>query len=181
MTRQRAFVAATWALAALGVAFMGADLDVRWIRRCAGTADANARLEAAEASLRVLERKEAERASREWPKGAWTVGNGGPIQLAPGVAGRDVRGDDVVRGREPGAGDGGEAMKPSKGRIVFYMPPLASAYPGEPFPGIVTRVDDLDMVGMTVFYPHGEVRVVNVIHDESATPAGNTWHWPPRV
>lgn len=73
--------------------------------------------------------------------------------------------------------------KPSIGRIVHYQ---AFGTPGgefrpEPRAAIITEVEDDETVGLCVLNPTGMFFNRGLKLDESETPKGGTWRWPPRV
>ena len=63
------------------------------------------------------------------------------------------------------------------------------AFTSEPRAAVITAVHNLDpvpehgvpYVDLCVLNPTGMFFNTNVAYDDSDTPAGGTWHWPPRV
>lgn len=68
-------------------------------------------------------------------------------------------------------------QQPSVGRIVHYVDLDINE---EPIAALITKVDDLGAVDLTVFPPGGAPLFrEDVQHDEDGPD--RTWHWPPRV
>lgn len=88
------------------------------------------------------------------------------------------------------------AAQPSVGRIVHYIshgtpikPDGTQAYTSVPRAAIITAVHDQDpvpehgvpYVDLCVLNPTGLFFNTGCKYDDSDTPAGGTWRWPPRV
>jgi len=72
---------------------------------------------------------------------------------------------------------------PSIGRIVHYQ---AFGTPGgehkaEPRAAIITAVHNDECVSLCVLNPTGMFFNMSIMLDDSETPRGGTWRWPPFV
>ncbi len=74
-------------------------------------------------------------------------------------------------------------MTPTIGRIVHYQAhgsPDGTHKP-EPRAAIVTEVFSDSCASLCVVNPHGFFFNTSCMLDESDSPKGGTWRWPPRV
>jgi hypothetical protein len=73
-------------------------------------------------------------------------------------------------------------MTPSVGRIVHYQAHGSpdGTHRSVPRAAVVTEVLSDTQVSICVLNPTGMYFDRAVDLDESATPRGGTWHWPPR-
>lgn len=71
---------------------------------------------------------------------------------------------------------------PSIGRIVHYQAHGSpdGTHPSVPRAAVVTEVMSPILVSLCVLHPAGMCFERSVELDQSTTPRGGTWHWPPR-
>ncbi|MFT3708050.1 MAG: hypothetical protein QM817_10375 [Archangium sp.] len=74
-------------------------------------------------------------------------------------------------------------QKPSIGRIVHYQAHGSpdGTHKSVPRAAIITIVHSDTDVGLCVLNPTGQFFNVHNELDESESPKGGTWRWPPRV
>lgn len=74
-------------------------------------------------------------------------------------------------------------MTPTIGRIVHYQAHGSpdGTHRSVPRAAVVTEVVSDRIVSLCVLNPTGLYFDVAVELDESETPRGGTWHWPPRA
>lgn len=74
-------------------------------------------------------------------------------------------------------------MAPSIGRIVHYQAHGSPDGTHKPAPraAVITQVNSETDVGLCVLNPTGMFFNVSCQFDDSETPKGGTWRWPPRV
>lgn len=73
--------------------------------------------------------------------------------------------------------------KPTIGRIVHYQAHGSpdGTHKSVPRAAIITAVHNESCVDLAVFNPTGMFFNSSCALDESETPRGGTWHWPPRA
>lgn len=74
-------------------------------------------------------------------------------------------------------------MPPSIGRIVHYQAHGSpdGTHKSVPRAAIITAVHNDTDVALTVFNPSGMFFNEHCLFDDSETPRGGTWRWPPKV
>ena len=74
-------------------------------------------------------------------------------------------------------------MFPSIGRIVHYQAHGSpdGTHKSEPRAAIVTKVHNETCVDLCVINPTGFFFNTSCLLDDSETPRGGTWRWPPKV
>lgn len=74
-------------------------------------------------------------------------------------------------------------MSPTVGRIVHYQAHGSpdGTHKSVARAAVITEVSSDDCVSLCVLNPTGMYFNVSVPLDESESPKGGTWHWPPRT